>query len=138
VTFYITGQYFLRKQWGEGLLMLVSSPLLLAFGLAMSVTCSVAVLEGLLTKGGEFVRTPKGGGTATGGGLVACLRSRTMFTAITVVEIAIGLVMLGGAVYFQRNEMLAIALVLLVKAAGFLGVAALSTPDLFPRSAARA
>ena len=138
VTFYITGQYFLRKQWGEGLLMLVSSPLLLAFGLAMSVTCSVAVIEGLLTKGGEFVRTPKGGGAATGGGLVACLRSRTMFTAITVVEIVIGLVMLGGAVYFQRNEMLAIALVLLVKAAGFLGVAALSTPDLFPRSAARA
>jgi cellulose synthase/poly-beta-1,6-N-acetylglucosamine synthase-like glycosyltransferase len=138
VTFYITGQYFWRKQWSEGLLMLIGSPLLLAFGLAMSVTCSVAVIEGLLTKGGEFVRTPKGGSAASSGGLVACLRSRTMFTAITIIEIAIGLVMLGGAFYFQRNEMLAIAIVLLVKAAGFLGVAALSTPDLLPRSSARA
>lgn len=138
VTFYITGQYFWRKQWVEGLLMLIGSPLLLAFGLAMSVTCSVAVIEGLLTKGGEFVRTPKGGSAASSGGLVACLRSRTMFTAITIIEIAIGLVMLGGAFYFQRNEMLAIAIVLLVKAAGFLGVAALSTPDLLPRSSARA
>ena len=137
VTFYITGQYFLRKQWGEGLLMLVSSPLLLAFGLAMSVTCCAAVIEGLLTKGGEFVRTPKGGAAASGGGLVACLRSRTMFTAITVIEIAIGLVLLGGAFYFQQNAMQAVAIVLLIKAAGFLGVAALSTPDLLLRSAAR-
>jgi len=138
VTFYITGQYFLRKQWREGLLMLVCSPLLLAFGLAMSVTCCVAVIEGLFTHGGEFVRTPKGGGAASVGGLVACLRSRTLFTAITAVEICIGLVMLGGAFYFQRNEMLAIAAVLLVKAAGFLGVAALSAPDLLPRSVVRA
>ena len=137
VTFYITGQYFLRKQWGEGLLMLISSPLLLAFGLAMSVTCCAAVIEGMLTQGGEFVRTPKGGG-ATSGGLVACLRTRTMFTAITVIELAIGLTLLGGAVYFQQNEMLAIAVVLLIKAAGFLGVAALSTPDLLARSAVRA
>jgi len=138
VTFYITGQYFIRRQWSEGLLMLVCSPLLLAFGLAMSVTCCVAVIEGLLTKGGEFVRTPKGGNAATGGGLVACLRSRAMFTAITAIEIAIGLTLLGGAVYFQRNAMLAIAVVLLVKAAGFLGVAALSAPDLLPRSSAHA
>ncbi len=138
VTFYITGQYFWRRQWGEGLLMLIGSPLLLAFGLAMSVTCCVAVVEGLLTTGGEFVRTPKGGSAAKSGGLMACFRSRTMFTAITVIEIAIGFVMLGGAIYFQRNDMLAIAGVLLVKAVGFLGVAALSVPDLLPRFAARA
>jgi hypothetical protein len=45
--------------------------------------------------------------------------------------------LLSGAVYFQQNEMLAIAVVLLIKAVGFLGVAALSTPDLLLRSAAR-
>lgn len=138
VTFYITGQYFLRKQWSEGFLLLFCAPLLLAFGLAMSVTCCVAVVEGLLTTGGEFVRTPKGGSAAKSGGLLTQMRSRSMFTAITVIEIAIGLVMLGGAFYFQRNEMLALAVVLLVKAAGFLGVAALSTPDLLPRPATRA
>lgn len=138
VTFYIVGQYFLRRQWSEGLVMLLSSPLLLAFGLAMSVTCCVATFEGMLTLGGEFVRTPKGGRAVTVGGLVACLRSRTMFTAITVIETAIGLTLLTGAVYFQRNEMMQIAVVLLVKSAGFLGVAALSAPDLLPRFGARA
>lgn len=138
VMFYITGQYFLRREWKEGFVMLVSSPLLLAFGLAMSVTCAVAAFEGLLSAGGEFVRTPKGGRAVTVGGLVACFRSRTMFTAITVIEVAIGLTMLGGAVYFKRNEMLPVASVLLVKAVGFLGVAALSTPDLLPRFGARA
>jgi cellulose synthase/poly-beta-1,6-N-acetylglucosamine synthase-like glycosyltransferase len=138
VMFYITGQYFLRREWKEGFVMLFSSPLLLAFGLAMSVTCAVAAFEGLVSAGGEFVRTPKGGKAVTVGGLVACLRSRTMFTAITLIEIAIGAVMLAGAVYFQHNEMLPVACVLLVKAAGFLGVAALSTPDLLPRFGAKA
>jgi hypothetical protein len=60
-----------------------------------------------------------------------------MFTAITVVEVALGLLMLGGAFYFQRNAMLPIACVLLVKAVGFLGVAAWSAPDLLSRSGAR-
>jgi len=45
--------------------------------------------------------------------------------------------MLGGAFYFQRNAMLPIACVLLVKAVGFLGVAAWSAPDLLSRSGAR-
>jgi cellulose synthase/poly-beta-1,6-N-acetylglucosamine synthase-like glycosyltransferase len=137
VMFYIVGQYFLRRQWREGLIMLVSSPLLLAFGLALSVTCCVAAFEGMVTLGGEFVRTPKGGRAVTVGGLVACLRSRTMFTAIMFIETAIGALMLAGALYFQRNEMLPVAIVLLVKATGFLGMAALSMPDLLPKFGGR-
>jgi cellulose synthase/poly-beta-1,6-N-acetylglucosamine synthase-like glycosyltransferase len=133
VAFYITGQYFRQRQWREGLLWLVAAPLLLAFGLAMSVTCCVAVFEGLITEGGEFVRTPKGGRVVRSSGLLNRLRSRTLFTAITVVEVAIGLGMLGGALYFGRNAMLAVALILLVKSIGFLGLAALSTSDLLPR-----
>jgi len=138
VTFYIVGQYFMRRQWAEGLIMLISSPLLLAFGLAMSVTCCVATFEGMLTLGGEFVRTPKGGRAVTVGGLVACLRSRTMFTAIAVIETAIGLMLLAGAYYFQHIEMMQVAVVLMVKSMGFLGMAALSAPDLLPRFGARA
>lgn len=134
VTFYITGQYFQRGQWKEGLLLLVSAPLLLAFGLAMSITCCVAVFEGMVSLGGEFVRTPKGGSAVSVTGLVARMRTRTMFTAITIIEVAIGLLMLSGAIYFQRMEMTALAMVLIVKAAGFLGMAAMSTQDLLPRS----
>ena len=133
VAFYITGQYFRQRQWHEGLLWLVSAPLLLAFGLEMSVTCCVAVLEGLFTLGGEFVRTPKGGRAVKSYGLVARLRSRTLFTAIMFMEILIGLCMLWGAYYFERIEMGGVALALLIKATGFLGMAVLSAPDLWPR-----
>lgn len=138
VMFYIVGQYFLNRQWSEGLIMLVSSPLLLAFGLAMSVTCCVATVEGMVSLGGEFVRTPKGGRAVTVGGLVARLRSRTMFTAIMVIEAAIGTLMLIGALYFHRIEMTQVTTVLAVKAAGFLGMAALSAPDLLPKFGSRA
>jgi cellulose synthase/poly-beta-1,6-N-acetylglucosamine synthase-like glycosyltransferase len=134
VAFYITGQYFRQRQWSEGLLLLVSAPLLLAFGLAMSVTCCVAVLEGILLRGGEFVRTPKGGRAVTAGGLVKRLKSRTMFAAIMCFEAFIGFMLLGGALYFGHNAMLSVAIALMIKAVGFLGVAALSGSDLIPRS----
>lgn len=133
VALYITGQYFSQRQWKEGLVLFLVSPLMLAFGLAMSVTCCVAVLEGLFRRGGEFVRTPKGGRAVTAGGLLSRLRSRTLFAAITVVELAFGLLMLGGAVYFELKDLESVAFVLFVKAAGFLGMFLLSTGDLLPR-----
>ena len=136
VALYITGQYFRRRQWREGLLLLVASPLMLAFGLAMSVTCCLAVCEGLWQRGGEFVRTPKGGRAVTAGGLLSRLRSRTVFASITLVELAFGLVMLGGAVYFGRHDAALIAAVLVVKATGFLGIAFMSTSDMLPRPGA--
>jgi len=134
VTLYVTGQYFRERRWLEGCGWLLGAPFLLAFGLAMSVTCCVATVEGLLTKGGEFVRTPKGGRAASVGGLVGQLRSRTLFTVITMIEVALGLSMLSGAVYFSLNQRDYLAAILLVKATGFLGLAALSAPDLWPRA----
>lgn len=139
VALYITGQYFSQRKWKEGVVLFLVAPLMLAFGLAMSVTCCVAVLEGLFQRGGEFVRTPKGGRAVTAGGLLSRLRSRTLFAAITVVELVLGVVMLAGAVYFEQHGLESIALVLLVKATGFLGIALISTGDLLPRlGAARA
>lgn len=139
VALYITGQYFRRRQWKEGFLLFLAAPLMLAFGLAMSVTCCVAVVEGLFQRGGEFVRTPKGGRAVTAGGLLSRLRSRTLFAAITAVEVVLGGVMLAGAIHFEQQGLESIAIVLLVKACGFLGLALISTGDLLPRfGAARA
>jgi cellulose synthase/poly-beta-1,6-N-acetylglucosamine synthase-like glycosyltransferase len=134
VALYISGQYFRQRQWREGLLLLVAAPLMLAFGLAMSVTCCVAVVEGLFQRGGEFVRTPKGGRDITVGGLLSRIRSRTLFATITLIELAVGAMMLSGAIYFGHRDMEAIALVLLLKATGFLGIACISTVDLLPRT----
>lgn len=134
VVLYVTSQYFRQRQWREGLLLLVTSPLLLAFGFAMSVTCCVAVFEGLVTHGGEFVRTPKGGRAVKSGGMLTPLRGRALFTTVIAIEMLIGLSMLSGALYFGRHDMLAVAAMLLVKATGFLGLAAFSTHDLLPRA----
>jgi Glycosyltransferases, probably involved in cell wall biogenesis len=133
VILYITSQYFRARQWKDGALWLVASPVLLAFGLAMSVTCCAAVIEGMFTIGGEFVRTPKGGREASVGGVMKKLRSRMVFTVVTTVEVILGLIMLGGAIYFHNHHETDIAITLTLKAIGFLGIAALSVPDLLPR-----
>ena len=134
VILYITSQYFRARQWMDGLLWLVASPILLAFGLAMSVTCCVAVIEGMFTIGGEFVRTPKGGREASVGGIVKKLRSRMLFAIVIFFEVVLGLVMFGGAIYFFRHHENDVGVMLLIKATGFLGIAAISAFDLRPRA----
>jgi hypothetical protein len=139
VALYITGQYFSQRKWKDGFLLLLSAPLMLAFGLAMSVTGCVAVAEGLFQRGGEFVRTPKGKQLIKAGDVVARLRSRTLFAAIVATELVLGVVMLAGAVHFEQLGLESIAIVLLIKAAGFIGIGLISTGDLLPRfSLARA
>lgn len=135
VAFYVTGQYFRRREWNEGLIWLVFAPVVMTFGLAMSVTCAVAVAEGLLTRGGEFVRTPKGGRAADSRGLVRRLRSRALFASVTCVELLLGALLLWGAVYWARQDFAYLATVLTLKAAGFFLIAGLSTQDLLPRRA---
>jgi len=134
MAFYVTGQYFHRRKWLGGLVWLVAAPVVMACGLAMSVSGCLAVMEGLLTNGGEFVRTPKGGAKAAevDGGL-ARMGSRTLFTAVLLGEVVLGVGMLAGAAYFQREGTLLIAAILLLEGIGFLWVAALSTYDLLPR-----
>jgi len=136
---YVTGQYFRRRRWIEGLAWLAASPIVMAFGLAMSVTGSVAVLEGLVARGGEFVRTPKGGARAPRlASLMAPLRRRAQDRLVLCVEVALGAGLLAGAVHFGQAGMEFVALILLIKSAGFLGLAALSTQELMPRFGAAA
>ncbi|OAM89563.1 glycosyl transferase family 2 [Termitidicoccus mucosus] len=132
VVLYVTSQYFRERQWREGLLWLVAAPVLLAFGLAMCVTGCVAVIEGLVSMGGEFVRTPKGGRAAHVGGIMRRGRSRWLFRMVSVVEIVIGLGMLTGAVYFAQLGATQVAIMLGIKTLGFLGLAATSAPDVWP------
>ncbi len=132
VAFYVTGQYFRQREWREGLLWLVFAPFVMTFGLAMSVTCTAAVIEGLATRGGEFVRTPKGGAAADRRGLVRRTRSRTLFAGVTCVELGLGALLLWGALYWSGRDAGYLATVLGLKAVGFFAIAALSTKDLLP------
>lgn len=135
VAFYVTSQYFRAREWREGLLWLVFAPFVMTFGLAMSVTCAAAVAEGLLTRGGEFVRTPKGGRAADCRGLVKRAGSRTLFAGVTLAELLLGALLLWGAVYWGRREFAYLSAVLGLKSAGFFLIAALSASDLLPRRA---
>jgi cellulose synthase/poly-beta-1,6-N-acetylglucosamine synthase-like glycosyltransferase len=132
VAFYVAGQFFQRREWKEGLGWLAASPLLLSFGLALSVTLCAAFWEGLLSDGGEFVRTPKGGRQARTGSLLQRLRSRTYFATLMCIEILLGAVLLGGAWYFGGTGHGEFALALTLKGGGFWTVAALSSSDLWP------
>jgi cellulose synthase/poly-beta-1,6-N-acetylglucosamine synthase-like glycosyltransferase len=136
VGLYLAARKLRGGTWREAAIILLSAPLLLSFGLAMSITNTVAVLEGLFQRGGEFVRTPKGGSRATAGGLLDGLRSRALFLSITATEIAFGLIMLAGGVYFARVAQPITAVLLCCKAAGFIGLATLSLRDLLPRATA--
>ncbi|RRJ94863.1 glycosyltransferase [Opitutaceae bacterium TAV4] len=133
VAFYITAQYFRHREWREGVLWLLTSPIFMAFGLAMSVTGTVAVIEGLCQRGGEFVRTPKGGRAVNLGSIVGKMRTRTLFFAITLMELALGSLMIFGAWYFENIDRDMLAVLLCVKATGFFGLAFFTARDVFPR-----
>jgi cellulose synthase/poly-beta-1,6-N-acetylglucosamine synthase-like glycosyltransferase len=135
IGFYLAARRLRGGSLSEALLIFAASPLILSFGLAMSITNTFAVIEGLFQRGGEFVRTPKGGAKARVGGLLGRLRSRGLFMGFSCVESVFGGIMLVGAIYFARHGEPLTALLLGCKAAGFLGLAAVSFRDLLPQGA---
>jgi hypothetical protein len=60
------------------------------------------------------------------------MRSRTFFASVSAVEIALGLILLNGAVQFALSGQPEIALALTLKGTGFMIVAFLSSGDLWP------
>lgn len=61
LSFYIVSQRQIRRRWRDILKYL---PSLIAIGIGIAVNNAAAVVEGLFTKAGEFVRTPKFGDQA--------------------------------------------------------------------------
>lgn len=132
VGLYLAARHLRGGARGESLLILLAAPLILSFGLALSITNTVAVLEGLFQRGGEFVRTPKGGAGAVLGSILERLRSRSVFLGVALVEAAFGLVMAWAALHFARVGQPAPCALFTCKAVGFLSVAGLSFRDLLP------
>jgi len=122
VLFYLVGQYFRDRRWPDLVWTLVGAPLVLSFGLAMSLTCLWGLIDGLFTSGGEFVRTPKGGPRMNLGGVLPVGRTINPFLILAGCEIIVAGVFLGGAVHFAGQGMFAISLMLVIKAGGFLAL----------------
>jgi cellulose synthase/poly-beta-1,6-N-acetylglucosamine synthase-like glycosyltransferase len=129
---YLAGRRLSGGSWSGALGVFLAAPFILSFGLAMSVTNTWAVLEGLVQRGGEFVRTPKGGAQAAVGSLLGRLSSRGVFLALVAGEAAFGAVFAAGGLRFLVQEEPLTAVLLLAKAAGFLALAGLSLRDLLP------
>lgn len=61
------------------------------------------------------------------------MRTRTLFFAITLMELALGSLMIFGAWYFENIDRDMLAVLLCVKATGFFGLAFFTARDVFPR-----
>lgn len=120
VLFFLVGQYFRERRWFDLVLTLAGCPLILSFGLAMSLTCLGAVFAGLMTRGGEFVRTPKGGRQSDLGGGFAANRIRRPLWVLAGLEVGIAVLLMAGAIHFTLEGVPLVALMLLIKAGGFL------------------
>ena len=101
---------------------LVMAPLILSFGLAMSLTCLWALLDGLFNSGGG-VRTPKGGRRTRVGGILRNGRIFSPYQVLAGCEVFLAIVMLGGAAYFAGRGLFAIASMLALKSAGYIALA---------------
>lgn len=106
---------------------------LIALGLGLSVNNSVAVLEGLVRSGGEFVRTPKSGsdGTRRGARRYAVARSR-----LWVFELLLGVFCFAQWLVFLREDHYVGGLILLLFAGGLLSLGWASRPRASHRPAA--
>jgi hypothetical protein len=104
VGLYLSSQYLRERNFGQALLVMLAAPALMAFGLAMSVTCFFALLEGLLANGGEFVRTPKGGSRLRGHSVLRGSIARAGLSLVTALELALGIALAGAAVHFFGVE----------------------------------
>ncbi|MBE2215655.1 MAG: glycosyltransferase [Opitutaceae bacterium] len=100
VGLYLASQYLRDRNFLQALLVMLAAPALMAFGLAMCVTCFFALLEGLFADGGEFVRTPKGGSRVRAHSALRGSIARAGLSLVTALELTLGIVLAAAAVHF--------------------------------------
>ena len=100
VGLYLASQYLRERDFAHALLVMLAAPVLMAFGLAMCVTCFFALLEGLFVDGGEFVRTPKGGSRVRTHSVLRGSIVRAGLSLVTALELALAGALAGAAVHF--------------------------------------
>ncbi|MHC4985220.1 MAG: glycosyltransferase [Planctomycetota bacterium] len=121
--FYLTGQVVLLRNWRSTLLFL---PMLMALGVGMCVSNTKALLEALMGKPSEFVRTPKYGvGQAA---TAAAPKKRKKLGWLPYVEFGMGLYMIACAAWSFAHYQVALLTTpfLMLFAFGFFYVSILS------------
>ncbi|NOT01466.1 MAG: glycosyltransferase [Phycisphaerales bacterium] len=116
---------YARWSLGGGTSAVRMIPQLLLLGCGMCANNSVAVVRGLFSRGGEFVRTPKSG--------TAPAASKTsgyapIHTHLWIIEILLGVYALVSLARFMTYSKWAVSVFLLLYGLGFLTVGWLSRP----------
>ena len=85
----------------------------------MSLTCFGAAVEGLLSSGGEFVRTPKGKSKNNLRGLLKVGSTQPLLVMLAIFESILGFVLMGAAYHYATTDLYTVALMLAIKGLGF-------------------
>jgi hypothetical protein len=123
--FYLTSQAELYG-WRGVVRTLFYTPMLLSMGIGMCLSNTKAVIEGLLTRGGEFVRTPKYAIHAHQDTFLGKKYKVSLKKILPFIELAIG-AGFGWVVYYSfKNQMYGAIPFQMLFFIGFLYVAFLS------------
>ncbi|HOW72951.1 MAG TPA: glycosyltransferase [Phycisphaerae bacterium] len=118
---------YARRVLGGGWSGLKTTPAMMVIGTGMSINNALAVLRGLLTRGGEFVRTPKSGSTQR---RKQASRYKTKSAPrLWIAEMLLGAYCLAYWVVCLSQGRLVFSVFLMVYAAGFLISGWMSRPS---------
>jgi len=118
---YTYARYSLGGRWSG----LRTIPSMLVLGCGLCVSNTLAVIQGLLTWGGEFVRTPKSGSTTT---QTQMSSYKAVQNQLWLVEIVLGVYSLVSFTVFASGTHRLFSVFLLIYAIGFLVIGWLSKP----------
>ncbi len=120
------GMYtYARWTLGGGFSGVRMIPRMMALGCGMCVNNALAVVRGLTTRGGEFVRTPKSGSE-----IKHAVRSTyaPVQTHMWVIELALGIYSMATFFVYVTGELWPVSVFLLIYGLGFLALAWMSMP----------
>lgn len=120
-TVYTYARYRLGGRWSG----LRTIPVMMALGCGLCVNNSLAVVRGILRRGGEFVRTPKSGSTAK---VVKASSYRVSERYMWLAELSLGVYSMTSFVVYFSEYHRAFSLFLLLYAIGFMVTGWLSRP----------
>ena len=120
---YIGGQYFRTRSIRECLKVLILYPALIAFGFGINVNYTYAFWEGLVSSGGEFARTPKGGKAARNPRLLGLFTRSRRNMLLVATEFAVGVGFAAATVGLRSQAPLLWIVLLATVSIGHLWVA---------------
>ncbi len=118
---------YARYRLGGGFSGIRTVPAMMVLGTGMSLNNALAVIKGLTTRGGEFVRTPKSGSTQAG--KVASRYKAKRHHWLWFAEMLIGAYCLASWAIYLSTSRIAFSIFLLIYAVSFLAIGWISRPE---------